>query len=144
MTEIFNGVIAIVYKKKEPLKFLLIKNIRSGNITFPAGGCKEGEKFITQTLKRELREETGLLPNNYKIVRTPIVYEFTYNKNKKSRKGSKSMQPIFLIQTIKTDLTPVDPDTEILGWFIKEEVLQMLSFDDLKPFFIKTLKYIRN
>ena len=133
----FTGVMGIVFRSK-PLKFVLINNKKSGNITFPAGGKEENES-VEETLKRELKEETGLFSNEYKIIKTGITHEFTYNSKKKKRAGQTSNQPVFLIETKKEELASEDQNTEVLGWFSKEEIFEKLTFEDSKDLFTKVL-----
>ncbi len=51
-------------------------------------------------------------------------------------------QPVYLIETSKTDLKPEDPDSVIEGWFTAEEVIKKLTFSDSVELFKKTIKYI--
>ena len=85
MEEEYTGVIGIVFQRGNPNKFILIHNKSTGNITVPAGGRDEGETSSEETLKREVKEETGLSDGEYKIIPTGIVHEFTYNSKKKDR-----------------------------------------------------------
>ncbi len=141
MNEDFTGVIGVVYRKK-PLKFLLILNQKTGNITFPAGGRETGEKTSLETLQREILEETGLAVGEYNAIKTPIVHEFVYNEKKTGRVGQKARQIVYLLETKERKLVPQDPDTRILGWFTQEEVVEKLTFEDSKDIFRKVLKLV--
>lgn len=139
--EKINGVIGIVFQKGNPDKFALIHNKKSGNITFPAGGREENED-IGDALKREIKEETGLNSEDYKIIKTPVIHEFVYNSRKKERVGQKARQQVYLLETLKKDLKPEDPNIKIYGWYIAEEVLEKLNFKDSKELFKKAIVYI--
>jgi 8-oxo-dGTP pyrophosphatase MutT (NUDIX family) len=139
--EDFNGVVGIVLQRSSPTRYVLIHNKKSGNITLPAGG-RENNETPEETLQREIKEETGLSKKDYKIIRTPIVHEFIYNSKKKERTGQKSRQLVYLVETSKTDLHPEDSDSEILGWFPENEILQKLTFSDSKELFVKAIKYV--
>ena len=134
MPEQFTGIIGIVYQKSNPKRYLLIHNQRTGNISFPAGG-RENNETREQTLKREIKEETGLLLEDYKIIETDIIYEFIYNEKKTERAGQTARQPVYLIETDKIDSVPEDPDAKVLGWFTAEEVLEKLTFSDIRELF---------
>ena len=142
MAENFNGVIGIVFQRSNPIKFVLIHNKKTGNITFPAGGREFFETSSIKTLARELKEETGLLPLEYKIMKTPLVHEFVYNLKKKERCGQKARQHVYLVETKKTDLKPEDPDSIIYGWLTKEEILERLTFSDSKEIFKKAVEFL--
>lgn len=142
MIEDYNGVMGIVFRRGNPNMFVLIHNLGTGNITFPAGGREAGETSGRQSLEREIREETGLLPSEYKIIETSMIHEFVYHKRKKGRAGQKAVQLVYLIETEKTELKPEDPDSKIDGWYIASEVIERLTFADSKELFKKALKYI--
>ncbi|MCK4521011.1 MAG: NUDIX domain-containing protein [Nanoarchaeota archaeon] len=139
--ENFKGVIGIIFIRETPIKYVLINNQSTGNITFPAG-AREGNETSKQTLEREIKEETGLLPNKYKIIKTPVVHELVYNAKKKERVGQKVRQKVYLIETDKKELTPEDTDSIIEGWYDEDHVLEKLTFDDSKGLFLKAIKYI--
>ncbi len=135
----YDGVIGIL-KKAHENKYLLLKNHSTGNISFPAGGREEGETEGRVTLEREVREETGLIPSQYRIVATPLVHEFIYGPKKKERAGQRARQLVYLLETAEKVLHPIDPDAEILGWFTEKEVEERLTFPDSKELFKKVIE----
>jgi 8-oxo-dGTP pyrophosphatase MutT (NUDIX family) len=151
MRDSFNGVIAIVYKKeksavlkKEKTLFLIIHNKSTGNKTFVAGARKRKEASSLDTLRREVKEETGMEVSEYNIEKTPYIHEFTYNKKKKLREGEQARQLVFLVEKkSKKRLLPIDPDSEVLGWFTEKDVLKKLTFNDAKELFKKVLKLMK-
>jgi 8-oxo-dGTP pyrophosphatase MutT (NUDIX family) len=142
MAENYDGVIGIIFQRSNPVKYILIHNKKTGNVTFPGGGRDEGEVSSKESLEREVREETGLLPSEYRIIETPIIHEFVYNSKKKERAGQTARQPVYLVETSKNDLNPEDPDSIIDGWYTAEEVINKLTFSDSKELFKKSIKYI--
>jgi len=143
MAENYTGAIGIVFQRS-PQKFLLIHNKSTGNVSFPAGGREPGEMSSKQSLERELREETGLNPSDYRLIETPIIHQFVYNSNKKDRAGKTAVQPVYLVETHKLALTPNDPDAQIQGWFPEEETVEKLSFPDSKELFKKAVQYLNS
>ena len=135
----YDGIIAIIQNDD---KFVLIHNEGTGNITFPAG-AREGNEDIRKTLKREVKEETGLKSEEYEVIDTGIIHEFTYNKKKEGRTGLHVRQKVFLIKTKKWDLKPEDPDSSIHGWFTKDDVINKLTFNDAKKLFKKVIKSVQ-
>ena len=142
MIEDYNGVMGIVFRRGNPNMFVLIHNQGTGNITFPAGGRERGETSGRQSLEREIREETGLLPSEYEIIETSIIHEFIYGPKKKERAGQKAVQLVYLVETDKTELKPEDPDSKIDGWYTADEVMERLTFADSKELFKKVQKYV--
>jgi 8-oxo-dGTP pyrophosphatase MutT (NUDIX family) len=136
------GVIGLVYNKSTK-KYLLINNKGTKNTTFPAGK-KEKNETLKQTIARELKEEIGLSPSEYKLVKTPIIHKFVYNSKKVKRNGQATKQIVYLIETSKTHLTPEDSEIEIKGWFNKKQVLEKLTFFDLKKLFLQINKYLKS
>lgn len=61
---------------------------------------------------------------------------------KKKRAGQTARQPVYLVETSKTDLKPEDPDSVIDGWYTAEEVIKKLTFSDSRELFKKAIKYI--
>ena len=87
MSNIAEGSIAIIHHETDKGKyFLIVKNIPSGNITFPGGGKKDNENNL-ESLLRELREELNFTPNNNQVIDTGKYISFTFNKTKKERAG---------------------------------------------------------
>ena len=131
--EEYDGAIGIVFRRDEPNKYLLIHNKRTGNITFPAGAREEEDTSSDVTVKREIYEETGLIPEDYILTKTDMVHEFVYNKKKVDRTGNKSKQIIYLIETKKSScvfsvgmLVPIDMvNTGAEGATIKDILLKV-------------------
>jgi len=142
MKEEPNGVMAIVFRRGDPNKFLLIHNLNSGNITVMTGGKEEFDETILETLKREMKEETGLKPKDYKIIETPFQNKFICDNEKSPWYGKQTIQKAFLIETEKTEILPEDSGVKFMGWFSAEEVLEKLTYDENKEVFKKVLKLI--
>ena len=138
----YDGVIGIVFRRTNPLRFLLIKNKKSGNLTFPAGGREKEEKDSKQTLIREIKEETGLVLSEYNIIKTPFVNEFIYNCKKGERAGLKVKQIVYLVETTKENLNSEDPFVTIGGWYSIEEMMEKLTFPDAKNLLQEIIKFI--
>lgn len=128
--------------REKPLLFALIYNQKTGNITFPGGARENNEDSSEKTLARELMEETGLKENEYKARKLPLIHEFTYGPRKKERTGTEAVQHIYLVETKKRQLIPIDKDAKFRGWHTKEEFLNLLTFNDSKELFKKAIALI--
>ncbi len=134
-----NGVIVIFYRdRNDQREFLVVENAKTGNISFVSGG-QEGEESLIETAQREIKEELDLNPIDYELVATDVVHEFIFGSNKPDREGQKGMYRVFLSDgTSLGDISYTDEITSI-SWKLKEDVLEEISFDDLKDVFIKII-----
>lgn len=115
---------AVVYKNTENgRKFILIKNRRSSNYSFPKGHVERGESY-EQTAKREVLEETGLdikLINGFRK-----TSEYTILK-----KIEKSVY-IFAGFAKTTKVYIQRSEVEKYGWFSYEDAIKKLNFKNDK------------
>ncbi len=140
--ESYDGVIGVVFRRIDLIRFLLIQNKTTGNITFPAGGREEWEHDSIDTLYREIQEETGLTPSDYSVIATPLIHSFVYGPKKKERAGQHARQPVYLCETNKTELHPKDPDSSIYWRYSLRDAQSHLSFSDAKELLIRVQDYM--
>lgn len=137
---IIPGSMVIVYSgNSKNRKYLLTKATHSKNITFPSGSISWWENF-EMTAKRELYEETGI--NISKLFELPIRHKFTY---KNIPLKPKSIQHIFsskLNNNNKEELH--SKETELFIWATEDEVIKLLTHQELISTFKDSLRYIIN
>ena len=108
---------------------------------FPKGGVKQSDLNLEQAILRELKEETG--SDNYKIVKQfneKIVFDFP--DKIKDKLGFHSQEvTMFLVEFLgdKKLLKSQDDEIDNINFFSKDEVNNMISFQDSKDFFNRNI-----
>ena len=130
MKNIVEGSIAIIYKDtSDGKKFLVVKNIPSGNYTFP-GGAKEDHEDNLESLLRELKEELNFEPNINVVIDTKKYVQFIFNKAKKERTGKQAKYKVF---TVKIDQNTIKVNANEIAeqlWLSKDEAKKKITFTD--------------
>jgi 8-oxo-dGTP pyrophosphatase MutT (NUDIX family) len=143
--KVYRGAIAIFYKKIEgEPRFLVVQNTETGNISFVSGAEEDVDSgSLKASAQREIEEELGLKSVEYKLIPTETRHEFIFGEKKKERAGHKGSYHVFL-----SDLSGLNEEVGHTGelksvkWMTEEEVLNTLTFDDLKEVFKDATKNI--
>ena len=130
---------AVVILKNKNNEYLLIKNTKSGNISFPGGKTEDGEEVINSAI-REVNEEVGLLPKDFSIRPSGIVYRFIFNNNKPDRTGMTAKYAVFVGDVSEKASPFPTSDAKEIFWLSYGEVLKKLSFNDLVRVFKKAAR----
>ncbi len=136
------GAIAILYRhKKESVEFLVVENSTSGNTTFISGAQEDIDSSELDTMNREIQEELGLKPGQIRFQSTDVRHEFIFGLKKEDRFGQKGSYQVFLADvTDKSDSIAHTEELRNIRWLSSEEVLNSLSFFDLKEVFVKAIE----
>jgi len=139
--KIYRGAIALFCKKtdQEPL-FLVVENTKTGNVSFVGGAKEDFDQSLEECAQREIEEELGLEPGQYKLKSTGVKQEFVFGPQKVDRAGCKGEYHIFLAKMSAEDEIGHTGELKSAKWMTKEEVLQSLSFPDLKEIFEKVIE----
>lgn len=108
---------------------VLIVSQHGTSWSLPKGHVELGEDFLA-TAKREIYEESGVTDLEY--IEDLGSYE---------RMGGKDMSQlkhitIFLFQTKQMNLKPVDPANPEARWVPKEEVVNLLTYEEDRVFWL--------
>ena len=121
---------AVIYSPKRK-QFLLVKH-RDGHWEFPKGK-QEGEETLTETLVREVEEETGMT-GRLLVFRTRSTYQFY-------RKGKVNKTVEFGI--LLSDNEPVISDEHLaFYWADQKEVHDLLKFAEHQRVFSESVDFL--
>jgi len=137
--KIFLGSIGLIYRKKDgQLEFLVVENTKTKNITFVAGAKEENDNLLIDTVKREIKEELGWSTEKMKFEPTEVKHEFIFGPNKKERAGHPGSYQVFLIDSTNTEnKNSFTEELKNIKWLSKNQVMDALTFPDLKEVFQK-------
>ncbi len=127
-----------VYKKGNQLLFLLVKH-SIGHWAFPKGHIEKGENPI-QTAKRELAEETAIVPHDIKIIEDTTFTE-NYSFTKDGQEIEKT-NGYFIGITDKMEVKILEKEISEYKWADYETALQTITFDKSKKILQKAKKYL--
>ena len=118
---------------------ILITNQNGNSWSLPKGHIDPGEDEVAAA-KREIYEETGVRPENLRLIKKLGSYQ----RHKISKTGSDDKTEIktihmFLFQTEQTALSPTDPHNPKAVWLGKEKVAERLTHPRDKEFFRKVI-----
>ena len=108
---------------------ILVVSQHGTSWSLPKGHVEPGEDFLT-TAKREIYEESGV-----------VDLEYIDDFGSYERLGGKNLDQlkhitIFLFKTKQFDLKPIDPHNPEARWVPKEEVVNLLTHEKDKEFWL--------
>ena len=103
--------------------------------SLPKGHVEEGEDFMA-TFKRELYEESGI--TEYNVIKPLGTYQ-RYKLNKDGGDDLNELKTIhmYLVTTEQLDTKPVDKENPEMRWVEKDEVVDLLTHEKDKEFYLK-------
>ncbi len=124
---------AIVLSAKNKGNIVLIYRISLNDWSFPKGHVEKGETY-EQTMIREIKEETGL---DVKIIKK--LPDNLYSNEDEGKISTK----MFLVAS--EDDSKIKPELpgDRTEWIPYDEVVEKLSYDNLKDYFKKVLPEIK-
>jgi len=111
---------AVVFRKDEDWKVLLIRHTRGRHISFPKGHVESGETE-SQTAEREILEETG--------VRVRVDRCFRAENRYNIRPDTQKLVVIFAALTEQAEITPQPEEIAEAFWLSVEEAEDRLTYE---------------
>lgn len=141
--QIYYGAIVLFYKKVNNELYFLIQKSKTGKYGFISGARENEDNHSPEkNAWREVEEEIGLKPDQYKLIATNIKHEFMFGEHKKNRAGAKGEYSVFLSDINNIQNIEATDEIESIEWVTYNQVLEKISFDDLREVFIQATKNI--
>jgi len=140
MTKYRKAVFAVVYSREgEKFKYLVLhRKLHWKGWEFPKGGVERGESLI-KTVKREVKEETGLAI--LKIKNLGISGKYHYEKELKDRPGIVGQSYVLFAVEVKKGKVKLDSiENDKFRWMEFKEAYKKLTWKNQK----KSLRIVNN
>jgi len=132
MSEKIQKAGAIVLSSNDKNKIALLYRGKQNDWSFPKGHVDAGEKAI-ETMVREIKEETGLTVS---IIKALPDLEYAHSD------GSLISTKMFLVKSENDSELKLESENDDMRWISKEEVVEKLSYENLKKYFITVLPIV--
>lgn len=136
------AITIFVKKDWDTSKFLLVENTKTGNISFVSGAMEPKDNDLLATARREIKEELNIDPTTYELIPTTVKHEFIFGENKKERAWQAWSYQVFWANWGNIWAIHHTAELKSAIWLSKEEVLQALTFEDLKEVLEKATQEI--
>lgn len=134
----------LVYSKtKKGIEYLILKRkLHWKGWEFPKGGVEDGEKDNMKTIKRELKEETGLNPLWVRDFKVSGKYK--YDKELSDRSGYMGQTYHLYAIKVKKSKPSIDTKEHSKGeWVNYKTAMDRLTWDDQKKCLKKVNKWLK-
>ncbi|WP_026021775.1 NUDIX hydrolase [Bacillus timonensis] len=113
-----------------------------GEWDFIKGGIEDSDESVQHAMLRELKEETGCTDF---LIKKQFPDQICFEFPEKMKIGYERQETtMFLVEFtgVIADLLPIDEEIAELQFFAREEVIDKLTHEDTKSFFIKNLSQL--
>lgn len=123
---------AIILSNADENKIALLYRGKHNDWSFPKGHIEDGEN-ATDAMIREIKEETGL---SVKILRELPEQNYLH------RDGKTVSIKMFLVQSEDDNILRPEFETDSIKWVSLDDVISVLTHDNLKEYFEKIFHFI--
>ncbi|MFA7702318.1 MAG: NUDIX hydrolase [Patescibacteria group bacterium] len=122
-----------IVKNKNRIALIKMKNVPGWG--FPKGGI-DNDEIPLDTARREILEETGI--KDVSFIKELEIYQ------RPAADGQPKLLNIkmFIFETDQEEISPIENDVIDAQWFSINEVLNVLSLEDDKKFFLSIINII--
>jgi 8-oxo-dGTP pyrophosphatase MutT (NUDIX family) len=131
------GVFCVVYAGKRPMYLLLHRKLHWEGWELPKGGKKARER-LKNTVKREVKEETGLNASNIQGYKFRGL--FVYDKKTQAERKVRGFKYALLSCEVKKNRVRVAKEHDDFKWATYAKALKLLTWPDQK----KCLRIVNN
>jgi len=117
---------AVLVNRKTGLPRYLLLKYPAGHWDLPKGNIEKGEEPI-QTMKREVREETGIVDVD---VFDGFEHKIEYNYMRGGRRIHKTV--VFFLAETDNDKVTISFEHQEYGWFRFDEALRTVTYSNAK------------
>lgn len=125
---------AIILSKNDNKKIALLYRGKQKDWSFPKGHTEDGEN-PTETMTREIKEETGL---SVVILRELPDLQYTHPD------GSSISTKMFLVNSTDDGTLKTEHESDSIEWVPIDNVSSRLSYNNLKEYFEKVSEVIQH
>ena len=129
---------AIVFRRESRARLYLILHYEEGHWGYPKGHIEKGET-IEETVRREIREETGIIDLEFLSGFKELTKYFFVSEGQRIFKTV-----VFLLARTPTQEVKLSFEHIGYDWLPFEEALERITFKDEKTLLQKAEKYIRS
>jgi 8-oxo-dGTP pyrophosphatase MutT (NUDIX family) len=129
---------AIVFRRESRAILYLILHYEEGHWGYPKGHIEKGET-IDETVRREIREETGIIDLEFLSGFKELTKYFFVSEGQRIFKTV-----VFLLARTPTQEVKLSFEHIGYDWLPFEEALERITFKDEKTLLQKAEKYIRS
>ncbi len=130
-----------LFRREKGKVFWLLLHYPAGHWDFVKGHIEKNEK-IEETIRRETWEETGI-KNFYIFPGFKKVINYWFNDTKYGGSGLIHKKVVLLLGETKEKEIKISPEHTEGKWVSTEEVLKIITFKNVKKFFIQAVEFLK-
>ncbi|MEA3249480.1 MAG: NUDIX domain-containing protein [Patescibacteria group bacterium] len=140
--ETIHQAYALITRKHDGVDELMLVEELDGEMSFPGGAQEEGDVDMISALRRELREELQLWPEQYEAKGTGVTLSFKYERPESSRFGKTGVTELFDVQ-LRPGVEPrVTGELKGLGWYAFDRAMEAVAHEGHRRLLLMAKEHI--